>query len=212
MDTRPFDENKLVQLQKEEAFDFYHLHDESSWWDRLTGFIDRLLTSFSQFLSENINIQIPPIVFEILMYGLMVGGIVFLVMKLLGVELKTILPYGQKKVAITPYEIDQEDINQMDFEDLIAQAKHANQYELVIRYYYLYLLRMLSDAEIINYETRKTNREYVNELQRNTSQYKDDFATVARVFERIWYGKIPASLENCQVIESSVVAVKSGLK
>ena len=57
---------------------------------------------------------------------------------------------------------------------LISEAESNNNYRLAIRYYYLWLLKGLSEKEIIDYDPEKTNSDYQYEIK--TPEISEQFA------------------------------------
>ncbi len=104
---------------------------------------------------------------------------------------KYILPVAANKNSasiIKATEISQleENLNLYDPSLLIDKAIVARDYRLAVRLYYLKTLRQLSLKNIIKWEKRKTNYDYLQEL--SSSDLKDDFEQLTQVYERAWYG------------------------
>ncbi|MGB1308241.1 MAG: DUF4129 domain-containing protein [Oceanihabitans sp.] len=78
--------------------------------------------------------------------------------------------------------IKNEDINQ-----LINQAIAQKNYRLAIRYYYLLSLKILSDNQTINWQTQKTNADYISEIQ--TKNIQSSFINITRIYDYVWYGE-----------------------
>ena len=79
----------------------------------------------------------------------------------------------------------------VDFDKLTQEAEANEEFRLAIRYYYLWLLKGLSQAEIIAYDNEKTNSDYVNEIQSET--IKKEFAYTSYLYNYIWYGEFNVS-------------------
>jgi len=78
-------------------------------------------------------------------------------------------------------------IHTTNFQKLISDAESNNNYRLAIRYYYLWLLKKLSLAEIIEYDVEKTNSDYQNEI--GTVSMKEKFTYTSYLYNYIWYGE-----------------------
>src|SRR5690606_33817963 len=72
-------------------------------------------------------------------------------------------------------------------QQLIANAEKEGHLRLAIRYYYLWLLKVLTNAEIIDYDVEKTNSDYYNEISNKAT--KDYFAYTSYLYNYIWYGE-----------------------
>jgi hypothetical protein len=58
---------------------------------------------------------------------------------------------------------------------------------LATRYYYLWLLKTLSDRNIIEWDIEKTNGDYLNEI--SNLELKNEFQFLSYVYEYSWYGE-----------------------
>jgi hypothetical protein len=81
---------------------------------------------------------------------------------------------------------NKEDIDQLDFNDLITSAIDSKQYKLAIRYLFLKSLKLLADRDLIELKNNKTNHQYISEI--NNSQISNAFQRATFSFEWIWYG------------------------
>ncbi len=93
--------------------------------------------------------------------------------------------------------------------DLFTQARDAlttRQYADAIRLALLALIAQLEKRGLIRYDTTRTNREYQMEL-RPQGNLAASFGQLARIYERVWYGKMPAgpaeaeaAMDLCQLL------------
>ena len=78
--------------------------------------------------------------------------------------------------------------------DLFEQAGQAfrdGMHAEAIRLALLALIARLEKQGLLRYDTTRTNREYQREL-RHTSELAACFGQLARIYERVWYGRVPA--------------------
>lgn len=120
-----------------------------------------------------------------LFYIFIVLTLVFVIMKLFGVEIRSLFTKAPAAIAI-PFEVTEENIHELDLEGLIAQAAERNNFRLAVRYLYLKLLKQLSDSGLIEWKPGKTNRMYLHELDHNPMRRSFEYLTMQ--FEYIWYG------------------------
>ena len=80
-------------------------------------------------------------------------------------------------------------IHETDFKQLIEETKAAGNYRLALRYYYLWVLKMLSYREIIGWDRDKTNNDYLYEIKDTT--LRRDFEYLSYVYDHSWYGDFP---------------------
>lgn len=104
-------------------------------------------------------------------------------------------------------EITSETIENADINALINNAESSNDYRLAIRYYYLLVLKTLSLKSHIKLEDDKTNADYLNETSKQA--YGKDFAYASYLYNYIWYGKFPLSLEQYSKAKTNFVALLS---
>jgi hypothetical protein len=88
---------------------------------------------------------------------------------------------------IIPVTDIENNIHITNFKSLIEEAEKNNNYRLAIRYYYLWLLKSLTENEIIEYDVEKTNSDYKNEI--TSKNIKEEFSYTSYLYNYIWYGE-----------------------
>ncbi|MBS1527745.1 MAG: DUF4129 domain-containing protein [Bacteroidetes bacterium] len=124
--------------------------------------------------------------FKYLFLVLGIVAVVFLVFRLVGVDMQNVFRRRPKAVPV-PYSEFFEDINAIRFDEEIEHALAKHNYRLAVRLLYLKCLKQLSDAGLIEWQIDKTNSDYVNELA-NADQ-RSAFRFLTRQFEYVWYGE-----------------------
>lgn len=120
--------------------------------------------------------------------GLLIAFLVFLVVAgIISKDGGWIFGRSRKKIGIS--EVTQEDITRMDFKQLIAETRNTGDNRLAVRYYYLWVLKKMSDREIIKWHWDKTNSDYMYEIK--DSGLKNDFKYLSYVYDYSWYGDFP---------------------
>ncbi|EAY28992.1 DUF4129 domain-containing protein [Microscilla marina] len=110
--------------------------------------------------------------------------LLYAILKLINADLTGIFRREpSNKISFT--EVD-ENIHEMNFAQLIEEAKTKQNYRRAIRLLYLQSLKKLSDKGFIHWEIDKTNQEYVQTLQ--DGALKSDFQELTVRFEYICYG------------------------
>jgi Domain of unknown function (DUF4129) len=116
---------------------------------------------------------------------LMIGGtILFVIFKLIGVNITGIFSKKSTSLPIN-YNISNEDIHSIPYQEAIAQAIAQHNYRLAIRLQYLQSLKVLSDKHLIDWQIDKTNRTYTSEI---TPTLHNAFEHITQQFEYVWYG------------------------
>ena len=90
----------------------------------------------------------------------------------------------------------EENIHEADFDHFILKATQQKDYVLVIRLYYLAILKELSTSKQIKWKKDKTNKDYLREMS-NSLNYQD-FKKLTRFYERAWYGHQKLNQNNFQ--------------
>ncbi|MGB5289596.1 MAG: DUF4129 domain-containing protein [Ignavibacteriaceae bacterium] len=86
-----------------------------------------------------------------------------------------------------------EDLNLLNFDELIKRAIENKEYRLATRYLFLKSLKLLADGEIIEPRNNKTNQQYLQEIK--NSEIAEAFQGATLRFEWIWYGEFPVNEE-----------------
>lgn len=107
-------------------------------------------------------------------------------------------------------EINTDDIFSIQFEPEIAKAENAGNFRIAIRLWYLYQLKTLSEAGLIDYLPGHTNHDYVVQLQKTA--YGRDFSRLTRNFEYSWYGQFNVSQEAYQFLRNDFLTFKKALR
>jgi Domain of unknown function (DUF4129) len=100
---------------------------------------------------------------------------------------------------IISYDDIEHNLKNVDFEKLIKDTLLSGDYRLAIRYYYLCILKKMSEKSIIDWNPEKTNSDYLYEIK--SDSLKSDFAYVSYLYNYIWYGEFEvdtATFENAR--------------
>lgn len=116
----------------------------------------------------------------------LIGFVIYLIVTaLLGKDKYWIFKRSSKK--ITAEEIMTEKLSQANFKELIEKTKQEGDYRLATRYYYLWLLKLLTYREIIEWHPDKTNTDYLYEI--TNTELKENFKYLSYIYDYIWYGE-----------------------
>lgn len=142
---------------------------------------------------------------QILPY-LLLGILIFILIKFfLNVQARSLMN-NQKNQTLVQLSEEEHIIKNENIESLIEKALSEKNYRLAIRYYYLLLLRMMTDKEIIQWELQKTNEDYLSEIE--ASNLRQAFKTTTRFYNYIWYGDFPLDEPKYKSVANSFVALK----
>lgn len=82
-------------------------------------------------------------------------------------------------------ELEIMDVNQYNF--LIRKAEADEHFNVAVKYYFLQVLKTLDDTYVIEFAPDKTNQFYLHQIPAGSKQKM--FASLARIYEYVWYGK-----------------------
>jgi len=94
--------------------------------------------------------------------------------------------YSKNNKAVVALSEEEHIIKNEDIQQLIQSALSNNNYRLAVRYYYLYILQLMTEKEIIIWELQKTNDDYLNEITKQN--LKQPFTKITHLYDYIWYG------------------------
>lgn len=156
----------------------------SSWerfWKAVRDFFSRIF-DFGNAHGSMTGLQI---LMRIIAYGI-IGFVIYLIVRLI-IKKEGQWIFGKNKKKITVSEMVEENIHSIDFKEIIKKSKQEKDYRLTIRYYYLWLLKSLTDKEIIEWDIEKTNSDYLYEIK--SAQLKEHFQYLSYIYDYSWYGE-----------------------
>lgn len=180
------DAARLSELRGQRAFQYVEPVNraEQSAWD---AFWARVWRNIAEWLNGRSYNHFWRWVF----YALFLGAGIFVVLKLLQLDLTAMLGRTPRRVALA-YDTEAENIHEVDFATRLAEAEAAGNLRLAVRLGYLQLLKALSDRALIHWQADKTNHAYLAELSAN-GPLRPDFREITRQFEFVWYGELALS-------------------
>ncbi|MDB5137493.1 MAG: hypothetical protein JWP37_4096 [Mucilaginibacter sp.] len=202
-----FDSASIKNYRKDPTFNYVEAKQGITWWDRFWMWVwdvwDRFWIWIGHLLerlfgSVKVGKQAAS-VFNYVLLGLGAFLIVYVILKLIGVDLLGIF---RKKQTVTevPYTEYLENIHEINFDEAIENALLIKDYRLAVRLLYLRCLKQLSDSNLINWKIEKTNNVYLNEI--SDAEQRRLFSIVTRQFEYVWYGDFPVDGQSFQNINA----------
>jgi len=187
-----FNEN-LKEKYNDKAFIYEEQTPAKSMWD---SFLEWL----SQWLSRIFNVQDSQNAMTVVDYTIntiaviLIGIVVFLIVKaILNKEGSWI--FGSKSDRnLIRYDEIEKNLHLVDFEKLIKESIKAGEHRLSIRYYYLFLLKKMSEKQIIEWDLEKTNSDYIYEIK--SVELKANFEYLSYLYNYMWYGEFDLTLED----------------
>ncbi len=185
-DTIAANDSILDAFQHSREFDYARElvpNHESSYFDRFWNYLEDLLDFSVQ------PIDVPTWVWWF------VGALLLIVLSLFFWKHSGGL-FGPRNVDLKAQEITEDDINEVDFDQLIAEAEKNGDYLMLCRLRYLLTLKAASDASLVTWRRYKTPTQYAQEWQDN------EFGIMTNHFLRIRYGHYTAGAALAQEMRS----------
>ena len=160
---------------------------------------ERFQEWFSQWLERTFDVQDSQKALTILDYAIntiaviLILLVVFLIVKAILNKEGTWI-FGSKSDAnLIRYDEIERNLHLVDFEKLIKQSIQSGENRLSIRYYYLFLLKKMSEKQLIEWDVEKTNSDYLYEIK--SPQLKANFEYLSYLYNYIWYGEFEVSAQ-----------------
>lgn len=188
---------------KGEAYDYQPKleNKQLSSWEKfkkkIADFFSRLF-SFSNNGKVFSNIEI---IMKIIGFAI-IGFVIFMIVKIIiNKEGGWVFSRNTKKISVG--NVDEENIHFINFKDVIATAKSKNEFRIATRYYYLWLLKSLSDRTTIEWDIEKTNTDYLAEIK--NAGLKKEFEFLSYIYDYCWYGEFELTQEDFNKAETHFI-------
>jgi len=159
---------------------------EKNSWDRFLEWLGFWLGKIFSFSSNGSSVSFVEIVLKVLAVGVILFVIYLIVKAIMNGEGRWVFGKSSDKKVINYDEIEK-NLHLVDFEKLIKEATKSGENRLLIRYYYLWLLKKLAEKEIIDWDVEKTNSDYLYEIK--SEKLRGEFSYLSYLYNYIWYGE-----------------------
>jgi len=181
-----FEEGFQEKYSKDRAFVYESLVKEKGSWERFKERLARLYERVFGFKTSEQAHRALDVTIYVLAILLTILVIYLIVRAIMNDEGSWAFGRSSDKKVIQYDQIEQ-NIHTTDFQRLIHESEKNGEQRLTIRYYYLWLLKLFSENEIIEWDIEKTNSDYQNEIQ--DTAMKTDFSYLSYLYDYIWYGE-----------------------
>jgi len=205
-----FEDGKIAEYKESSDFNYLEKNTELSWWQKFKNWLNNLWRSFIDWLVGDYSpgsfvaflVQAGPYI----IIGAILGFIIWLFIRLN--PAMSFTKKGENPDVILSEE--EKIITQQDIPLLIKEALQQQNYRLAVRYYYLLILKMLKDQQVIDYQFQKTNHEYLDEIE--AADLRENFDQITRIYDFIWYGNFPVNNEDYLLAEKAFESMQEELK
>lgn len=185
IETKPFAKNfKKKYTDKEFIYEFKT--PEKNAWDRFKEWLANFFKNIFSFTDSKSANNFVDILLRTIAIGIVIFVIYLIAKAIMNKEGQWIFGKNSDRKIINYDEIEK-NIHLVDFEKLIQKSLESDEKRLTIRYYYLWLLKKMSEKQLIEWDVEKTNSDYLYEIK-NDAQ-KEDFAYLSYLYNNIWYGE-----------------------
>ena len=195
---RFFDGEKMGSYKEQEAFNYDKLSPKPNP-------IEQFLFWLSQKIDDALGSKTSENIWFFLKYILILIALYIVLKTFLKVDINRLFfkQQQQTKMQLKHGELA-ENIHEIDFEILIAEAVAKKMYRLAVRLYYLQTLKKLSDNDLIHWQINKTNVDYMEEMQ--TKALHKEFRHLTHWFDYVWYGNFELTTTHFEDIEQDFLA------
>ncbi len=193
-----FDDSKIEDYKIDKEFDYKEVKNDN-WWTRFKDWISRVWGEFINWLFGDVEGgTFLAILLQLLPYLFLAGCIAFIVWLVIRLNPGSKILASQETAGVF-FSEEEKIIKSKDIEKLIQKALQNNDYRLAVRYYYLLILKRLTESELIDYEFDKTNSEYFNEI--SETSINSGFRKITTIYDSIWYGNFVVTQNDYQKAE-----------
>ncbi|GGF25473.1 DUF4129 domain-containing protein [Flavobacterium limi] len=179
---------------------------EKNWWDYFKEWLADIFNGIFTFENPEASLNFVALLLKVLAILIVVFVIYLIVKALIGKEGKWIFSKEAKQKVIHYSDIEK-NIHLLDFEKLIKQSIESGEKRITIRYYYLWLLKVMAKNHYIEWDIEKTNSDYLHELKNPV--HKEEFTYLSYVYNYIWYGEFEIDE---RMFEKAVSRFKNAIK
>lgn len=166
--------------------------EQSGWWTRFKQWLSDLFQKLFNLSGDGQASSFTEVALKIFYVVVFLLVVYFIFRAIINKEGTWVFGKSSEKNIVPVTDIES-NIHVADFKSLIEIAESEKNYRLAVRYYYLWLLRSLTNAQLIDYDVEKTDSDYLYELQSKTN--RDQFSYTSYLYNYIWYGEFDVNTQ-----------------
>ena len=160
---KTFPENYKNKYKSEE-FDYTATKPKESIWDKIQRAFGELLESIFGKIDSSKPFDFAKNALYFLAVVIIGFVLYFLIKFLISKEGSFFFGKKNKKINIETQELH-ENIHEINFMDSIKDYERNRDFRYAVRYQFLWILKILADKNIIEWNPKKTNRDYMTEIK-----------------------------------------------
>ena len=193
-----FDKEKIASYKENPEFDYTEKIKKENWWTRFKQWVALQWSRIIKWLFGDFKAS-PVLAFFLkmlpyLLLALLLGLVIYFFSKL---DPGSYFSNSGEKPGVILDE-DEKIIRKRDIKLLIENAISKGNYRLAVRYHFLYMLQQLTQRNLIEYDSSKTDEDYLKELLQ--PELKVQFQKLNRIYDFVWYGRFETGPENFEKI------------
>ncbi len=198
---RHFSAQQIESFKADSEFVYGRPVQTNSFWDRIIYWLLQMIGRIFYFTTNTW-------IGNVLLYGGAILLLAYVVLKLLKIDAKNLFFKGSSaKVLVTGQE---ENIHELNFDKLIAQAVENRNYREAVRLTFLYSLKKLADANLIKWVPGKTNDDYMREIKNHPSLPR--VMELRYYFDYAWYGHFEIDPSTYAAIQNAFTEFNQTIK
>lgn len=210
LEVQQISEEDLTKFKNDPKFDYEVVESDPTWWDDFKTWIGNLLLRFFEWIFGIEEAAGALAAFlKILPYILLFLLLYLLIRFFINVNSSSPANTSSKSPFVGLTE-EEHIIKNEDIQLLIQKALSDKDYRLAVRFYYLYILQLMSAQELIDWQLQKTNHDYENEIKK--PELKNAFTKITRLYDYVWYGDFSIDESQYQKAEVIFLSVQKSLK
>ena len=210
LEIQKISEEDLNEFKDDPKFDYEIVKSDPTWWDDFKTWIGNLFLRFFEWIfGVEEAAGVLAAFLRILPYLLLALLLFLLIRFFINVNSSASANASQPKPFVGLSE-EEHIIKNEDIQVLIQKALGDKNYRLAVRYYYLYILQLMSEQELIDWQLQKTNHDYENEIKK--PDLKKAFAKITRLYDYVWYGDFGIDESQYQKAETIFSTLQKSLK
>lgn len=185
VESKSFSKN-YKKKYKGSDFIYEYKAPEKSLWDRFKDWIASVLRNLFSFTDAKTSLSFASFILKTIAVLVIVLVIYLIVKAIVNKEGQWIFGKNSQKRTVHYSDIEK-NIHLLDFEKLIKESLESGEKRAAVRYYYLWLLKIMAQNNYIEWDIEKTNSDYLYELQKPA--HKEEFTYLSYLYNYIWYGE-----------------------
>lgn len=202
-------ENDLQAYRDDPKFDYEVIQSNIAWWDDFTTWLGNIfLKLFEWLFGMDQAVGMLAGFLRLIPYLLLAFLLYVLIRFFVNINARSI-QHARRNESIVSLSEEEHIIKNEDIQLLIQKALAEKNYRLAVRYYYLHILKLMTDKEIIIWELQKTNDDYIQEIKK--AELIAPFRKITHLYDYIWYGNFHIDQTVYQKLETNFSSLQKTL-